>query len=74
MIDGRRRIPQMPSLSEVVMHTYIDPNLRRKPGKRPSRRPPTLKTPGQLLLDHFDEANDAARVPKSDQLPQGPKT
>lgn len=56
------------------MHTYIDPNLQRKPGKRRSQRPPSLRTSGQQLLDHVDEANDAARVPKSDELPQGTKT
>ncbi|MHC5352217.1 hypothetical protein [Metapseudomonas furukawaii] len=55
------------------MHTYIDPNQRRKPGKPISWRLPSLKTSGQLLRDHVDEANDAARVPKSDELPQGPK-
>ncbi|BAN46479.1 hypothetical protein [Metapseudomonas resinovorans] len=56
------------------MHTYIDPNLPRKTGKRRSRRPPPFKTSGELLLHHVEEANDAARVPKSDELPQGPKT
>ncbi|MCY1278362.1 hypothetical protein D9M68_318420 [compost metagenome] len=56
------------------MHTYIDPNLRRITGKRHSRRLPSLKTSGQLLLRHVEDVNDAARVPKSDELPQGPST
>ncbi|MCY1222162.1 hypothetical protein D9M72_342440 [compost metagenome] len=56
------------------MHTYIDPYLRRKTGKRLPRRPPSLRTSGELLLEHAEAANKAARVPKSDELPQGPKT
>ncbi|MGF6691585.1 MULTISPECIES: hypothetical protein [Pseudomonas] len=57
------------------MHTYIDPNLPRKPGKRHSRGPLPLKTPGELLLRSAEEANEAARVPQSDETPphQGPK-
>ncbi|WP_280287387.1 hypothetical protein [Pseudomonas sp. BN417] len=56
------------------MHTYIDPNLRRKLGKPLLRRPPPWSTSGQLLFQHAEAANEAARVPQRDELPphQGP--
>ncbi len=57
------------------MHTYIDPNLRRKLGKRRPTGPLPLKTPGELLLRSAEEANEAARLPQSEEPPphQGPK-
>jgi hypothetical protein len=56
------------------MHTYIDPNPRRKPRKPLSKRSPPLRTSGQLLFQRAEEANEAARVPQRDELPphQGP--
>jgi hypothetical protein len=53
------------------MHTHMGPNLRRKPLPR---RWPLIKTPGQLLLQRAEEANEAARVSQNDELlpHQGP--
>lgn len=57
------------------MHTHMGPNLRRKLRKPLPRRWPLIRTPGQLLLQRAEKANEAARAPQNDQpLPhQGPR-
>lgn len=56
------------------MHTYIDPNLCRKPHKPLLKGSPPLRTSGQLLFQRAEAANEAARVPQRDDLlpHQGP--
>ncbi|MCY1284869.1 hypothetical protein D9M68_398510 [compost metagenome] len=56
------------------MHTHMGSNLRRKLRKPLPRRWPLIKTPGQLLLQRAEEANEAARVSQNDELlpHQGP--
>lgn len=50
------------------MHTHMGSNLRRKLRKPLPRRWPLIKTPGQLLLQRAEEANEAARVSQNDEL------